>query len=941
MSPFSAKQIMTFVTAVGTVTEAQRKTMDDIKRHLLESNPILEAFGNAQTIRNDNSSRFGKYMELQFSYRGDIRGGRITNYLLEKSRVCGQASGERSFHIIHYLIQGATDEEKESLALGNAQDYAYLMNRGSKIAGVDDAAELNNLRGVMSDMGISPAAQHQIFGLLSGILTLGNVIFTDHGDGNRATVENTTQLERAAAQLGVNALDLEKSLSSTELHVGRATGQGHVKNFNRTNSHKNRDTLAREIYKRLFDWMVTSINSTIESQQRELVMGILDIYGFEIFEENGFDQFCINYVNEKLQQFFIDHTIKVEQEEYEREGIEWAEVEYFNNKVVVDMIESKTGMLSMLDELCTYQGTSAHDLVNRYTKSLADINPHYLRGKMLMYNKEEAGGRSPASTPAASPMSLKSPVGRSSPFSPASKSPTSRRRSLVNIDTIFGIAHYAGTVGYNAEQFVEKNLDSLYHDVQSLLSHSKLELARQLFPSLDSLEERARRPVSISVQFKRQVSNLCATLSTCRPHYVRCIKPNEEKLPMNLNGERMCHQVTYLGLSENVHVRKQGFVHRMPYKLFIRRYQAICQSTWPDAVPVKFWPDGTRFDPANPEPPESLRASAKETAPTGGGDVPGNEDHQSMGGKSLTAESESPGEVAGEGLSSTATIADVVLDEEPGVVNEEAHGSPSANSSIADAAEIPLTEKLIWTPCTLDDRDAVLAILTAGRPKTWDTRLTAGKKLILKPLNLDIDRKEIVMGKTMIFVRHPQTLFELEEQRLQALQPVLTIIQRRVRAFCGGRRYARVLKAIPKAQALARRFVARCNFGRTVQKLIKVQSVIRQFLCQRRTSAMRRQFKSVPPRVWALRLQRQWRSYAARRRQPADLMAKTLPMGRKILAGVRRLHAAILFQATWRMHCSHKRFLAKREAACCIQRALRCRWAKTMRRTLIESEFER
>jgi myosin-1 len=388
---------MQFITVVGDGMGGERRqslgmlsgASHDIRNKLLETNPVLEAFGNARTKRNDNSSRFGKYMELKVDMgTGALVGGKVTNYLLERSRVPSQAPGERNFHIFHYLMAGASSEEVKRLQLLKPGEYRYMC---SQAVAPEDGSGLQGVRTALTSVGINEEEQGSVMHLLSAILALGNVDFVDHGDGSAASIVSQECLERAALQLGVPATDLGLALTTSTLRVGRVGGTSQTRHLNAADSATNRDTLAKEIYKRLFDHIVARINASIThthscSRQGLLTLGILDIYGFEVMDTNGFEQFCINYVNEKLQQYFVAHTIKAEQDEYVEEGIPWDVIKFFDNAGVCDTIEGRGGLLPLLDEVGSHRSSTAPEFVGTLNSRLGS-RPCYILGRDVSYDK--------------------------------------------------------------------------------------------------------------------------------------------------------------------------------------------------------------------------------------------------------------------------------------------------------------------------------------------------------------------------------------------------------------------------------------------------------------------------------------------------------------------------------------------------------------------------
>uniref|UniRef100_A0A7N9CKG6 Myosin IF n=1 Tax=Macaca fascicularis TaxID=9541 RepID=A0A7N9CKG6_MACFA len=480
----AAKYIMGYISKVSGGGDK----VQHVKDIILQSNPLLEAFGNAKTVRNNNSSRFGKYFEIQFSRGGEPDGGKISNFLLEKSRVVMQNENERNFHIYY--------------------------------------------QSAMQVIGIPPSIQQLVLQLVAGILHLGNISFCE--DGNYARVESVDLLAFPAYLLGIDSGRLQEKLTSRKMDSrwgGRSESIDVTLNVEQ--AAYTRDALAKGLYARLFDFLVEAINRAMQKPQEEYSIGVLDIYGFEIFQKNGFEQFCINFVNEKLQQIFIELTLKAEQEEYVQEGIRWTPIQYFNNKVVCDLIENKLsppGIMSVLDDVCaTMHATGGGADQTLLQKLQAAVGTHE------HFNSWSAG---------------------------------------------FVIHHYAGKVSYDVSGFCERNRDVLFSDLIELMQTSEQAFLRMLFPEkLDG--DKKGRPSTAGSKIKKQANDLVATLMRCTPHYIRCIKPNETKRPRDWEENRVKHQVEYLGLKENIRVRRAGFAYRRQFAKFLQRYAILTPETWP------------------------------------------------------------------------------------------------------------------------------------------------------------------------------------------------------------------------------------------------------------------------------------------------------------------------------------------------------------------------
>uniref|UniRef100_A0A8C8S5B2 Unconventional myosin-Ib n=1 Tax=Pelusios castaneus TaxID=367368 RepID=A0A8C8S5B2_9SAUR len=534
----ASKLVMSYVAAVcGKGAE-----VNQVKEQLLQSNPVLEAFGNAKTVRNDNSSRFGKYMDIEFDFKGDPLGGVISNYLLEKSRVVKQPRGERNFHIFYQILSGATEDMLNKLKLQrDFSRYNYLSLDSSRVNGVDDAVNFRTVRNAMQIVGFMDHETQSIFEVIAAVLKLGNIEFKPESRVNgldESKIKDKNELKEICELTGIDQSVLERAFSFRTLE---AKQEKVSTTLNVAQAYYARDALAKNLYSRLFSWLVTRINESIKVIFLYKVMGVLDIYGFEIFEDNSFEQFIINYCNEKLQQIFIELTLKEEQEEYIREDIEWTHIEYFNNAIICDLIEN-TGILAMLDEECLRPGTVTDDTFLEKLNQVCATHQHF-----------------------------ESRMSKCSRFLNDTSLPHS----------CFRIQHYAGKVMYQVEGFVDKNNDLLYRDLSQAMWKANHSLIKALFPEGNPAKINLKRPPTAGSQFKASVATLMKNLQTKNPNYIRCIKPNDKKAAHIFSDALVCHQVRYLGLLENVRVRRAGYAFRQPYELCLERYKMLCKQTWP------------------------------------------------------------------------------------------------------------------------------------------------------------------------------------------------------------------------------------------------------------------------------------------------------------------------------------------------------------------------
>lgn len=480
-------------------------------------------------------------MDIQFDFAGTPIGGNILNYLLEKSRVVNQNGGERNFHIFYQLLAGASEEQLQQFHLKRNLDSYYYLSDGEKgrVANINDAEDFKTIQQAMKVIDFSEEEQREILSIVASVLHLGNVGFTE--EEGIAKIAQTEAVAAIAKLLAVSESELTSALTHRTID---AQGDVVTSPLSREMSIYARDALAKAIYERLFSWLVARLNISLQAKDlrgaRNNVMGILDIYGFEIFQKNNFEQFCINFCNEKLQQLFIELTLKSEQEEYRREGIEWIPVEYFDNKVICNLIEEKhKGIISILDEECLRPGEPTDlTFLAKLSSNLAS-HPHYL-------SHEKA------------PIQVQKIMGRDE----------------------FRLVHYAGDVTYHVTGFLDKNNDLLFRDLKETMSKAGNSIVRSCFPESEYLNK--KRPETAITQFRTSLNNLMDILMCKEPSYIRCIKPNDLQSPGVFDNELVLHQIKYLGLMENLRVRRAGFAYRRTYEMFLNRYKSLSKSTWPN-----------------------------------------------------------------------------------------------------------------------------------------------------------------------------------------------------------------------------------------------------------------------------------------------------------------------------------------------------------------------
>ncbi|KAF2756601.1 hypothetical protein EJ05DRAFT_532504 [Pseudovirgaria hyperparasitica] len=521
----AAKRIMQYI---ANVSGGSNSSIEEVKDMVLATNPLLESFGNAKTLRNNNSSRFGKYLEIQFNSQGEPVGANINNYLLEKTRVTGQITNERNFHIFYQFTKAASSSHRQNFGIQEPSSYLYTSkSKCLDVDGIDDHAEFKDTLNAMKIIGLSQGEQDNIFRLLSAILWLGNATFKENDEGN-AEVADQSVIDFVAYLLEVDSAHVLKVLSTRVMETSRGGRRGSVYDvpLNIPQATSVRDALAKAIYNNMFDWIVQRINVSLKARGAKAYnIGILDIYGFEIFERNSFEQLCINYVNEKLQQIFIQLTLKTEQEEYAREQIQWTPIKYFDNKVVCDLIEERrpAGVFAILNDACAtaHADPTAADQTFAQRLGTLSSNPNF----------QPRQGQ-------------------------------------------FIVKHYAGDVSYAIDGMTDKNKDQLLKDILNMFGQSSNEFVHTLFPHQVDQDSK-KRPPTAGDKIKASANDLVTTLMKASPSYIRTIKPNENKSPSEYNGGNVLHQIKYLGLQENVRIRRAGFAYRQTFEKFVERFALL------------------------------------------------------------------------------------------------------------------------------------------------------------------------------------------------------------------------------------------------------------------------------------------------------------------------------------------------------------------------------
>ncbi|XP_068187306.1 unconventional myosin-XIX [Antennarius striatus] len=515
--------------AASSLVMKSQDTVERVERRVLDSNPIMEAFGNSCTLRNNNSSRFGKYIQLQLDRCQLLVGASVQTYLLEKTRVACQPANERNFHIFYQMMKGATDEQRKEWKMPLGQWFAWLPNSEKTIE--EDCFE--ETLEAMVHLGIDVGRQRQIFKILAGILQLGNVNFTSSSDESQPCnldEQSKDFLQRAAELLCIPAEQLQTCLRVRMLKAGK---QSVLKPCSLSECSTRRDCLAKVIYAKLFEWLVTFINDSIRADESTWCnfIGVLDVYGFECFHNNNLEQLCINYANEKLQQHFVAHYLRAQQEEYVSEGLQWSFVKYKDNQSCLDLIEgSPVSLFTLLNE---------ETRLNR----ASDAMTFRVRLEKELCNNANIS------------------------WDKFSKEPH------------FTVNHYAGKVTYQIQGMVEKNKDPVPPELIDLLQKSDNLLLEQIFADIeeDNPASKGLSKVTVVSKFKNSLESLMSILHTTTPHYTRCIKPNPDCKPLTFKKEEVILQLEACGIVETIHISAAGFPIRIPFQSFMQRYGVIAK----------------------------------------------------------------------------------------------------------------------------------------------------------------------------------------------------------------------------------------------------------------------------------------------------------------------------------------------------------------------------
>ncbi|XP_023159145.1 myosin heavy chain, muscle isoform X33 [Ceratitis capitata] len=539
----NTKKVIAYFATVGASTkkDESQKNKGSLEDQVVQTNPVLEAFGNAKTVRNDNSSRFGKFIRIHFGPTGKLAGADIETYLLEKARVISQQSLERSYHIFYQIMSGSVPGVKEYCMLSNnIYDYRIVSQGKTTIPSVDDAEEYQIVDQAFDILGFTSQEKQDVYKITAAVMHMGGMKFKQRGREEQAEQDGEEEGGRVAKLFGCDTAELYKNLLKPRIKVGNefVTQGRNVQQV--TNSI---GALCKGVFDRLFKWLVKKCNETLDTQQkRQHFIGVLDIAGFEIFDYNGFEQLCINFTNEKLQQFFNHHMFVLEQEEYKKEGIDWAFIDFGMDLLAcIEMIEKPMGILSILEEESMFPKATDQTFAEKLT------NTH---------------------------------LGKSAPFQKP-KPPKPGQQAAH-----FAIGHYAGVVAYNITGWLEKNKDPLNDTVVDQFKKSQNKLLVEIFadhPGQSGGGEQAKGGrgkkgggfATVSSAYKEQLNSLMTTLRSTQPHFVRCIIPNEMKQPGVVDAHLVMHQLTCNGVLEGIRICRKGFPNRMVYADFKQRYMIL------------------------------------------------------------------------------------------------------------------------------------------------------------------------------------------------------------------------------------------------------------------------------------------------------------------------------------------------------------------------------
>uniref|UniRef100_UPI0037E8DB2D myosin-6 n=1 Tax=Semicossyphus pulcher TaxID=241346 RepID=UPI0037E8DB2D len=540
-------QYFASIAAVSGKKDAAQEKKGTLEDQIIQANPALEAFGNAKTIRNDNSSRFGKFIRIHFGVSGKLSSADIETYLLEKSRVTYQLKAERDYHIFYQILSQRKPELLEMLLItNNPYDYNFISQGETTVASIDDADELMATDDAFDVLGFTQEEKNGIYKLTGAIMHHGNMKFKQKQREEQAEPDGTEDVDKVAYLMGLNSADLIKGLCHPRVKVGNewvTKGQS-VQQVNYSIG-----ALSKSVYEKMFLWMVVRINQSLDTKQpRQHFIGVLDIAGFEIFDFNTFEQLCINYTNEKLQQFFNHHMFVLEQEEYKKEGIVWEFIDFgMDLAACIELIEKPMGIMSILEEECMFPKASDATFKAKLYDNHLGKSPNFQKPRVVK-GKQEAH---------------------------------------------FSLVHYAGIVDYNIGNWLVKNKDPLNETVVGLYQKSTLKLLGVLFAGYTGADsdtgskggkggkKKGSSFQTVSALHRENLNKLMTNLRSTHPHFVRCLIPNETKTPGAMENPLVMHQLRCNGVLEGIRICRKGFPNRIQYGDFKQRYRILN----PNAIP--------------------------------------------------------------------------------------------------------------------------------------------------------------------------------------------------------------------------------------------------------------------------------------------------------------------------------------------------------------------
>ncbi|XP_054614441.1 myosin-2-like isoform X2 [Dunckerocampus dactyliophorus] len=548
----NTKRVIQYFATIAVSADKKKENSSKIKGTLedqiIQANPLLEAFGNAKTVRNDNSSRFGKFIRIHFGATGKLASADIETYLLEKCRVSFQLGAERSYHIFYQLTCNKKPELIELLLITtNPYDFAFISHGEITVKSIDDAEELMATDEAFDILGFTSDEKMSIYKLTGAVMHYGNMKFKQKQREEQAEPDGTEEADKAAYLMGLNSADLLKNLCYPRVKVGNeyvTKGQNVQQVYNSIGA------LAKSVYEKMFLWMVQRINQQLDTKQpRQHFIGVLDIAGFEIFDFNSMEQLCINFTNEKLQQFFNHHMFVLEQEEYKKEGIDWEFIDFgMDLAACIELIEKPMGIFSILEEECMFPKSTDTSFKNKLYDQHLGKNSCFLKPKVVK-GKPEAH---------------------------------------------FSLMHYAGTVDYNISGWLEKNKDPLNESVVQLYQKSSVKILAMLYVSFSATDDapsggakkgskkKGASFQTVSALFRENLGKLMTNLRTTHPHFVRCLIPNETKTPGIMEHHLVMHQLRCNGVLEGIRICRKGFPSRILYGDFKQRYRILNASAVPE-----------------------------------------------------------------------------------------------------------------------------------------------------------------------------------------------------------------------------------------------------------------------------------------------------------------------------------------------------------------------